>query len=66
MQHLYKLTDKVALITGGSEGIGLGTARVFINLGAKVILTGRTLETFKKGKKRTWRELHHIPKRCNR
>jgi len=50
MQHLYKLTDKVALITGGSEGIGLGTARVFINLGAKVILTGRTLETLKKAK----------------
>jgi len=51
MQHLYKLTDKVALITGGSEGIGLGIARVFINLGAKVIVTGRTLETLKKAKK---------------
>lgn len=47
MIHPYQLTDKVALITGGAEGIGLGTARVFIGLGAKVIITGRTKETLK-------------------
>lgn len=51
MQNPYQLNDNVALITGGAEGIGLGIAREFINLGAKIIITGRTLETLKNAKK---------------
>jgi NAD(P)-dependent dehydrogenase (short-subunit alcohol dehydrogenase family) len=51
MHNPYQLTDKTALITGGAEGIGLGIARVFISLGAMVIITGRTLETLKKAKR---------------
>ena len=50
MTHPYQLTDKVALITGGGEGIGLGTARVFIDLGARVVITGRTLSTLEKAR----------------
>jgi NAD(P)-dependent dehydrogenase (short-subunit alcohol dehydrogenase family) len=42
---MSKLNDKVAVITGGSSGIGLATARRFIADGARVVITGRGQET---------------------
>ena len=36
-----KLEGRIALVTGGSSGIGLATARHFVNEGAYVFITAR-------------------------
>lgn len=38
------ITDKVALITGGSKGIGLGIAEILLEAGLKVAVTSRSAE----------------------
>jgi NAD(P)-dependent dehydrogenase (short-subunit alcohol dehydrogenase family) len=39
---LLPLSGKVAVVTGGSRGIGLATARAFLQQGASVTITGTT------------------------
>lgn len=39
-----KLSDKIALVTGGSSGIGLASAQELAAQGATVYITGRRQE----------------------
>ncbi len=46
-----KLKSKVALITGGSKGIGYGVAESLLKLGMRVAITSRTLDSAEKAAK---------------
>lgn len=45
---MSRFQDKVCIVTGGGSGIGLAATRLFLNEGAKVMISGRTEEKLKK------------------
>lgn len=46
-QNPFSLQDKIALVTGGGTGLGLGMTRAFVQAGAQVIITGRREEVLR-------------------
>lgn len=57
---MSRLQNKVALITGGNSGIGLATAKEFVEQGATVIITGRSHTSLEQAKKELNGQVHTI------
>src|SRR3989449_8227753 len=56
-----KLEGKIALITGGNSGIGLATAKQFVNEGAYVFITGRRDQELAAAVKEIGRNVAGVP-----
>lgn len=55
-----KLANKIALVTGGSSGMGLATAKLFQQEGATLIVTARTDASFETAFRELGRDFHII------
>jgi len=56
-----KLDGKIALITGGNSGIGLATAKQFVEEGAYVFITGRREAELSKAAKEIGKTVTPVP-----
>jgi NAD(P)-dependent dehydrogenase (short-subunit alcohol dehydrogenase family) len=57
---MQRFKNKTALITGGTNGMGLATAQQFIKEGGKAIITGRSEETVNNALKKLGVQAHGI------
>jgi NAD(P)-dependent dehydrogenase (short-subunit alcohol dehydrogenase family) len=48
---MNRFADKTVLVTGGSSGIGLATAKAFADEGARVVITGRAIASLEVARK---------------
>src|ERR1700749_2432172 len=58
---MNRLRGKRALITGGTTGIGLETARVFLAEGARVAITGKNSATLEAARKELGSDVLVLP-----
>ena len=58
-----KMKDKVVIVTGGGQGIGLGIARAFAAEGASLAITGRNFEKLEKAAQQIMAE-YNVPVFC--
>jgi NAD(P)-dependent dehydrogenase (short-subunit alcohol dehydrogenase family) len=58
---MNRLNNKSALITGGTTGIGLETARAFLNEGARVAITGKNPKTLESARSELGEKVLVIP-----
>ena len=56
-----RLQNKVAIVTGGSRGIGLATVEAFLKEGATVILTASTLANADRAAANLRERFHGVP-----
>lgn len=62
MKHIFDLTDKVAIVTGGYGYLGFGITNALLAFGAKVIVAGRSEEKFNEKFKNSQNDnLHFLP-----
>ncbi len=60
LKTMQKFKNKTALITGGTNGMGLATAQQFIEQGGTVIITGRSKETINRALNQLGESAHGI------
>ena len=53
-----RLDGKIAVVTGGSSGIGLATAQRFVQEGAYVFIFGRSQSEVDAAVSRIWQKCH--------